>query len=162
MGTLYFISVTVFILYMVASALTFGITASISETYYKWEKTSKDLGILFTSFIWGMTFPLMIVWIEILPEDLDFIPFIASASLMFVGTAAAFKLNLTKEVHIVSAIIAFIASYTWAFAYGNYFIALSTLIIFITAGLTVGKKHKLYWAELGAFINIYLQIGILL
>lgn len=162
MGTLYFISVTVFILYMVVSALTFGITASISETYYKWEEMGKDLGILFTSFIWSITFPLMIVWIEILPEDLNFIPFIASASLIFVGTATAFKLDLTKEVHIVSAIIAFITSYTWAFAYGNYFIALSTLIIFITAGLTVGKKHKLYWVELGAFINIYLQIGILL
>ena len=76
MVTLFFISISIFIVYMSISMLFFGIPKSISDTYYHWEDKGVDLEILFTSFIWGITFPLMVLWIEILPDDWNFIPFI--------------------------------------------------------------------------------------
>ena len=163
MYTLYFISIAVFICYMTASIIAFGIPKSISDTYYHWEDKSLNLGILFTSFIWGITFPLMIVWIEALPNDWNFVPFIACSSLMFVGTAAAFKMPLTKEVHFTSAIIAAIASYTWSFAYGSTEIAfVSFLLPIIAIFMDKNKDNKIFWLELGAFVNMYMQLSVLI
>lgn len=161
MVTLFFISISIFIVYMSISMLFFGIPKSISDTYYHWEDKGVDLEILFTSFIWGITFPLMVLWIEILPDDWNFIPFIASVSLLFVGTATAFKLPLTREVHSISAFIAGLASYTWSFAYGSHYIVLITLALSLI-GVFANKKNWLFWLELGLFLNMYVQLAILL
>lgn len=164
MGILYIISLIVFIIYLSASALVFGITKSISETYYKWKEVDEDYSILFTSFIWGVTFPLMIVWIEILPNDLNFVPFIAAASLMFVGTATSFKESLTDKIHYISALIASIVSFTWSFAYGS--VLLASLFIIVGIILVLCSKNKdiktLYWLEIIAFVNMYTQLALLL
>ena len=161
MYTLFFMSLTIFIVYLTVSILSFGIPTSLSETYYHWEEKGRDLGILFTSFIWGMTFPLMIVWIEVLPNDQNFIPFIASAALMFVGTAAAFKMDLTREVHYTATLIAALASYVWSFAYAVPSIVFITLILSII-GASANKENKIFWLEMGAFVNIYIQLLLLL
>lgn len=157
MYTLFFMSLTIFVVYLAVSLMSFGIPTSLSETYYHWEEKGRDLGILFTSFIWGMTFPLMIVWIDVLPNDQNFIPFIASASLMFVGAASAFKASLTNEVHFTAALIAALASYIWAFAYGIPAIAFATFVLSMV-GVVVNKDNKLFWLEMGAFANIYVQL----
>ena len=104
-----------------------------------------------------MTFPLMIVWIEVLTNDQNFIPLIASASLMFVGAASAFKASLTNEVHVTAALIAALASYIWAFAYGIPAIAFVTFVLSMV-GVVVNKDNKVFWLEMGAFANIYIQL----
>lgn len=107
-----------------------------------------------------MTFPLMILWIEILPHDLNFIPFISGVALMFVGTASAFKMSLTREVHFTSALIAALGSYLWAIAYASPIVVLITFVLSLI-GASVNKENKLFWLEMGAFVNIYLQLLIL-
>ena len=160
MYTLFFMSLTIFIVYLTVSLMSFGIPTSLSETYYHWEEKGRDLGILFTSFIWGMTFPLMIVWIDILETDWNFIPFIASAALMFVGIAAAFKMKLTREVHYTAALVTALASYVWSFAYAIPSVVFITLILSII-GASVNKENKIFWLEMGAFVNIYIQLLLL-
>lgn len=159
MVALYITSFIVFALYIVIILKIFGVLPSISASYYALKE--HNLSTPFTLFCWGTAFPLMIYWIELLPNDWDFFPFIACGSLMFVGASPAFKdLELERRVHSISAIICVIAAYTWTFLYGSIFLGINFILLSIILYFIL-KRNKTYWLELIAFINIYTQLLII-
>lgn len=155
----YITSFLVFALYTVIILKTFGVLPSISDSYYALRK--RNLLAPFTFFCWGTAFPLIIYWIELLPNDWNFLPFIACGSLMFVGASPAFKdLELERKVHSTSAIICAIAAYTWTFLYGSIFLGINFILLSIVLYFIL-KRNKTYWLELISFINIYTQLLII-
>ena len=159
MTALYITSILVFVLYTVIILKTFGVLPSISDSYYALRK--HNILSLFTFFCWGTAFPLMIYWIELLPNDLDFLPFIACGGLLFVGASPAFRdLELERKVHSISAIICAIAAYTWTFLYGSIFLGINFILLSIVLYFIL-KRNKIYWLELIAFANIYTQLLII-
>lgn len=159
MITLYITSFIVFALYIVIILKIFGVLPSISDSYYALKE--HNLSTPFTFFCWGTAFPLMIYWIELLPNDWDFLPFIACGGLLFVGASPAFKdLELERKVHSISAIICAIAAYTWTFLYGSIFLGINFILLSIILYFIL-KRNKTYWLELIAFINIYAQLLII-
>lgn len=161
MNILYYISIGIFIIYIGVTLAYFGVPRSLSNTYYQWEAKRRNLGALFTLFMWGITFPLLIFWVEVLPSIFVGLPFFACASLMFVGAASAFKLPLTKQVHFVATYLAVLSSYLWTFLYAIPSIAFASIIFFLVIALA-DKKNKTFWLEMGAFANIYIQLFILM
>ena len=160
MISLYITSFIVFALYIVIILKMFGVLPSISASYYALKEY--NLSTPFTLFCWGTAFPLMIYWIEILPDDWNFLPFLACGSLMFVGASPAFRdLELERKVHSISAIICAIAAYTWTFLYGSIFLGINFILLSIVLYFIL-KRNKTYWLELIAFINIYAQLLIIL
>lgn len=159
--TLFTISLTVFLAYIFTSILLFGVPISLSQTYYLFERRKKGLGAMFTSFMWMTGFPLLIIWIDVLQNDWDFLPFVAVASLMFVGTATAYRVTMTREVHLLSALLSALSSVLWSVLYGS----IGHLIVIILLTLIIvmyNNKNRVFWLEMGAFTNIYIQIFILL
>ena len=156
MTALLLISFLIFVSYNGIIASVFGVPDSLSDSFYNIRKHNG--GMLFTLFCWATAFPLLIFWIDILDYDWNFLPFIACVGLMFVGTAPAFKDHeLERKVHIWSALICISASYLWSMLYGSIFITISFIII---SGLLffVLRKCKIYWVEMVAFMNIYIQL----
>ena len=159
--TLFTISLTVFLAYIFTSILLFGVPRSLSQTYYLFERRKKGLGAMFTLFMWMTGFPLLIAWIDVLQNDWDFLPFVAVASLMFVGTATAYRVPMTREVHLLSALLSALSSVLWSVIYGS----VGHLIIIILLTLIIvmyNNRNRVFWLEMGAFINIYFQILYLL
>lgn len=119
----------------------------ISETYYK-------VGNWFTYWIIAVAFLLFPCWVEISPEDFQFLPFLSVISLGLVGINPLY-LESQKRVHIISAAIAAILSLIWSLVVGQYIIP---LILFIIAASILKIKNSLFWIENLSFLNIYLSI----
>ena len=162
MITLFLISLIAFIAYNSFVILTFGVPASVSDSSYLLKE--RNLSSLFTFFCWLTALPLLIYWIEVLQTDWDILPFAACGALMFVGSSPDFKdESIEKKVHNISTIICLSASYTWSLLYGN--VILTSLCIAISAVLYFVLKHKddkIFWIEIIAFINIYIQLMLLM
>lgn len=153
---LYIISLVIFISYSIVILNIFGVLPSVSDSYYSLKKYG-ELGV-FTMFCWGVSFPLLIYWIDFSQNDWNFLPFLACSALMFVGASPAFRdLKFEKKVHSVSAIICLLCSYIWALWFGNIYLAIGCIIFSIAIGL-ISKKNRIYWIEIIAFMNIYIQL----
>lgn len=153
---LYIISITVFLAFIGLTYSLFGILPSVSDSYYVYRKY--NMQNLFILFCWGTAFPLLIYWLDFLQNDWNFLPFIACAGLLFVGVSPAFKsMELERKVHVISAIICVITAYTWTFLYGSVFLGINFLLLSALLYFIL-KNNKIYWLELMAFINIYLQL----
>lgn len=150
---LYIISALVFVLYTTIILMAFGVLPSVSDSYYALKK--HNMSAQFTIFCWGTAFPLLIYWIELLPNDWNFLPFIACGSLMFVGASPAFRdFKLENTTHKISAIVCLISSYTWSVLYGSAFLNVSFIALSVLLYLIL-RNRKVYWVEVAAFINIY-------
>lgn len=153
---LFIISLTIFILYNIYVIKEFGIPESISDSYYRLRNRGHKA--TFTLFCWITSFPLLIYWIERYSTDWDFLPFVSCVGLMFVGTAPAFKdFELERKVHSIAAIICLIASYVWSLFFGSIFLSINFIFLTILLYYLL-KKNKIYWIEIVAFSNIYLQL----
>lgn len=156
---LYLLSLGVFLIFLITFASVWGVPESISDGYY----TLKKYGMIpvFTLFCWGVAFPLMIYWIDLLENDWNFLPFIACGSLMFVGASPAFRdFKLESTTHKISAMVCLISSYTWSVLYGSAFLNVNFLALSVLLYLIL-RNRKVYWVEVVAFINIYAQVIIL-
>lgn len=159
MIALYITSLLVFALYTTIILMAFGVLPSVSDSYYALKK--HNISAPFTLFCWGTAFPLLIYWIELLPNDWNFLPFIACGGLLFVGASPAFKdVELERKVHSISAMICAVTAYTWTFLYGSIFIGINFILLSILLYFIL-KRNKIYWLELIAFTNIYIQLLII-
>lgn len=156
MITLYLISLIAFISYLTLVLVKEGIPVSVSESYYLLGKKNKNLAILFTAFCWTVSMPLMIFWFDLLPNDLNLAVFMCCGGLLFVGTSPSFKEKYEKLIHEWSAIICFIAAYTWLLVSGYPTITIMSVLTLILVGVFL--KNKVFWWEITAFISIYLTL----
>lgn len=156
MKALYFFSVAAIITYLVVTVMTFGIPKSISDTHYLWKSKGRDY--LFTFVMWGVGIPILIYWISVSPENLQFIPFLSISGMCFVGAACAFKETLTSTVHYASAGV-------WAFFAVLYFVLVHDWVAltvgvasFVLLALFIGRKHFTFWAEVACILTMIVGI----
>lgn len=153
---LFLISVIIFIAYNASIVSIYGVPNSLSASFYNLRE--HNVGFLFTIFCWTSALPLLIYWIEYSPNDWNFLPFISCAGLMFVGTAPAFKdVELERKVHSISAIVCAVGAYVWSILFGSVFLSVNFILLSGILYFLI-KNNKIYWLELMAFINIYLQL----
>lgn len=156
--TLIIISFLVFLAYLVGTVKTFGLPASISDTYYLLERRRKGLGWLFTAFCWIVAGTLLPAWLDGTPTAYQFTAFLSSAGLLFVGAAPQFKLSLTGWVHYGAAALCGTSAVLWCILRGYWFIPFNCFLIFGWLALRYGKP--MFWLELAAFGATYLTIFI--
>ena len=160
----------VFCVYNVSVLIKFGIPSSLSKSFYLWNDVKKNLGYIFTCMMYFVAFCLMSGWLEITgvitqwSHYLTVLPFLAASSIVFVGSAPAFKdCKLESKVHTISAICAAVFSLLWCcvICYQIAWIIVPISLIFIWIIAFATKTHKTastYWWEMVAFLATFATI----
>lgn len=147
----YILMVTVFISYVSYIWIKYGVTKSISDSFYYLPANRQYLFILFC---WLFSVPAII-----LGDSL--IMFLAGSGIAFVGAAAAFKQNKMQHwVHMVGAYSG--VTLSQIAIWNNYhlwpinivFIVLSLILLYLNV------KNKIWWIELLSFGSICYALGI--
>lgn len=110
MTTLAIISATLFVIYLVLMAKLHGIQPSISDNYYVAKHPWS-----FTLAMWTVAFTMLPPMLSATTETFQFTAFLSCAGIAFVGAAAAYKQQLTNQVHIAGAATAALMSIVWAY-----------------------------------------------
>lgn len=140
------ISSVVFLSYLTYVVVKVGVLPSISDSWYSLNKT-----FLFTLFIWGTAFPLM------LATDKSLL-ILSGASLCFVGTAAAFKESLTKIVHTIGAILSGTLALTSSLFEFHSIIMCSIVFSWFLLLAAIRVKNRLWWTEIICFVSVYIVL----
>jgi len=134
--------VLVFISYISFTIYNFGILPSLSESYYRFEKTYP---FIFTWFCFSFGILTAIVGQTLLL-------FIAGSAITFVGASTAFKQKDIGRVHSIAAVVAILFSQlSIFFDYGLWQINILFLILVGLIGIFI-KKNYIWWIEMLAFI----------
>ena len=161
MITAYIFSLIVFIAYIAVCINKFGVTESISATYYKWEEEKEDRGILFTLFCFGVSLPLMIILINLANPYYQFLGFLSAGGLSLVGVASNYMKPPANKVHTIAAITCGTLAVLWQCLEGFWLLPL-----FCFAGAAIlwvnNKKFVVYLFEMAAFISTFLSVLCLL
>ena len=151
-----------FIAYNIALLIQFGIPTSLSESFYLYESKKKNLGYIFTGFMFTMAFCLLPGWLEVgdhwssWSHYLDFLAFFTCAAICFVGAAPAFRATkLESSIHEISAKICAATALAWCFIVCwniAYVPAIGATIPAIVGACTkTWKTAQVYWLEMMAF-----------
>lgn len=132
----------IFIIYNTYILIKYGMLESISASYYK-----INYKILFSFFIWSISFPVMIIggtWLA----------FLGGSFLTFVGASPLFLNGMERKIHIVSANsgIALIC-FSMGFDYNLWWISITVGIISVI-GYIFKPKYWVWIIEMVAFLCI--------
>ena len=149
------VATAIYIAYNAICLALFGVPESLSNTYYLW-KERNGKGWLFCLMMYAVVAFMMPAWLTLSEgSDIQFLAFLAPASILFVGSAPKFKdSSLENKVHSFSAIIAAACSLAWVAVITPYWwmILIWTGIIALASVLTSSYKTCLvYWLEQVAF-----------
>lgn len=148
MVTLAIISLVVFALYLIVMAKLHGIQPSISDNYYvsrhRWT---------FVMVMWWVGFGMLPVMLEVTPEIWQFSAFFCCGGVIFVGAAAAFREEVTRQVHFAGAITSAAGAFIWtAFILppmaGVGFLTCCGLLLWLS-------RHVVYWLEVTCFAMVF-------
>jgi hypothetical protein len=154
---LFITMVTVFVGYVATIWSLYGVLPSISESFYR---LPQKYNFIFTLALWGFASPAMIIGTPVTG-----LMFFATAGIMFVGAAAAFKQKLTKTVHIVGASVGMgFSQIAIATSFGLWPItAISVLLISL---IFLFRKYinytHVWWIEIICFTAISITYGLYL
>ena len=171
MVILYFLSLSVFALYIGYILIRFGVPTSVSETYYLLPKKTGHL--IFWAWTIAVGLPVMIFGAEISP--VSFISessiFFCGAFLIFVGTAAQFKQDFVRNYHFAFAGICAALSLIWiGFTYIQGLkivviltpisVLLGAYIPSVNADDKVKRNSLVFFLELVCFVSLYGAMGL--
>ena len=157
-------SLVILMSYTVAVCIKFGIPTTLSESYYFIYKK-----YLFTLVMWLSGFLLLPPIMEMTGGDTQIIPFLSIIGIMIVGAAPRYK-EQERTLHIMGATMAGFFSQLWIILYAYPWTLLTWAILIIWAiGILIesklmewseelDKRKWFFWAEMLAFINLYLNI----
>lgn len=174
MITLLLLSAAICLGYAAYVQLRFGV-ASISESFYRFERVKKGLGKLFWGWAVLTAMTLLPVWLEVSGESYQFVAFLSAASLMAVGCFPDYK-NEHSLTHPLFTACSSVLAVIWGFLAGIWYVPVLSILLF--GGLIIGKHWKtlredaphvgwnvalsrekfLFWMEVGAFVGMYLSI----
>lgn len=158
MKTFIILQSLVFFIYIVGIWAIFGVQKSISQTYYTLNENLKNSGVIFIIWLWLWLFPLFVF----APNDWFRVAVMVEA---FVGAAAAFKMsNLSKNVHNISSYAGIlVAQVGVGIMLGRmWFVLYPVCFLAISAGLKFGGvKNFIWWAEIIAFLSIFIPLFII-
>lgn len=160
--TLIILSLCIFVMYTAIINMLFNELTSLSISTYKWKAKCGVCASIFTFFCWGTALSLLPAWLELTPTNFQVLPFIASASLIFVGASPMYikvstNSNLERNVHIASALLCIVSSYFWAIYLGSLVLALIASVITLVLALS-RTKRAVYYIEVVAFLHLYVQL----
>lgn len=130
-----------------------GIPKSISSTYY----LLGNKGWLFQLFLSITACSLYATWMNVVSDDLQFIPFISCAMLLFVAFAPRTKYKLECKVHNVCAIICALLAIIWQLIEGDW--NFTIFCMFVSSMLSLRYPNKwCWWVEIGVLVSLYVNV----
>jgi len=140
------ITILTFVLYVGFIWIVYGAQKSVSNSY---DVLPKEHQYLFTLFCFALGMNIIILGVE----TTSFM-FFAGASIVFVGASPRLKLKHEKQVHMVGAIGSIVFSQlAIIFGYEMWQFVIQFLITGSLA-LLLSENHKLWWAQIFAFISL--------
>ena len=148
MTLLVLFSLAVFAIYLILMAKLHGIQPSISDNYYvsrhRW---------LFTQAMWWVGLGMLPAMLEVTPEMWQFSAFFCCGGVIFVGAAAAFREEVTRQVHFAGAITSAAGAFLWTSCVlppmaGVGFLTCCGLLLWLS-------RHVIYWLEVTCFAMVF-------
>ena len=171
---MYVLSIISFLLwagFLLLAAMRFGIHAMMSDVYYQLQgctgsevigdKRKRNYGWVFTAVMVASAILMLIPMLDS-GSGIQCLAFLGCAGLMFVGAAPNYIDKDTLPVHKCGAIVAAIGCVGWCSSVNlapTILLAIAVLIIYFPPA----KKPKsvgYYWAEVAAFLDVYLTYWI--
>ena len=157
--------------FILLAAMRFGVPAMVSDVYYQLhgctgsevigDKEKRNYGWVFTLVMFASAL-LMLVSLLDSGKGIQFLAFLGCAGLMFVGFVPRYLDSAEHIIHKSAAITAAIGCVGWCSSVNlapTILLAIAVLIIYFPPA----KKPKTvgyYWAELAAFLDVYLTYWI--
>lgn len=171
---MYVLSIISFLLlggFLLLAAMRFGIPNMVSDVYYQLQgctgsevigdKRKRNYGWVFT-LVMFVSAILMLIPLLDCGKGIQFLAFLGCAGLMFVGAAPNYVDKDTYPIHKVGAITAAIGCVGWCASINlapTLLLAIAVLFVYFPPA----KKPKAvgyYWAEIAAFLDMYLTYWI--
>ena len=137
-----------FLAYLRITAKLHGIQPSISDNYYvsrhRW---------MFTMVMWMVAFGMLPAMLEVTPTMWQFSAFICCAGIAFVGAAAAFREEMTRQVHNAGALTSAAGAFLWT----AFVVPPMAGVGFLTCCVLMLQLHKhiIYWLEVTCFAMVF-------
>ena len=149
MVTLAIISAILFATYLIIMAKLHGVQPSISDNYY----VSKHPWT-FTLAMWTVAFTMLPPMLSATTETFQFTAFLSCAGISFVGAAAAFREEVTRQVHFAGAITSAAGAFLWTACVlppmaGVGFLTCCGLLLWLS-------RHVVYWLEVTCFAMVFM------
>lgn len=157
--------------FLLLSAMRFGVPDMVSDTYYQLQgttgsevlggKTKRNLGWVFSAVMVASAL-LMLISLLDSGKGIQFLAFLGCGGLMFVGFVPRYLDSAEHIIHKSAAITAAIGCVGWCSSVNlapTLLLAIAVLIIYFPPA----KKPKVvgyYWAEIAAFLDVYLTYWI--
>ena len=171
---MYVLSIVSFLMiggFLLLAAMRFGVPAMVSDVYYQLQncagsevigdKRKRNYGWVFTAVIVASSLLMLIPLLDS-GKGIQFLAFLGCAGLMFVGFVPRYLDNTEHAIHKTAAITAAIGCVGWCASVNlipTILLAIAVLIIYFPPA----KKQKVvgyYWAEIAAFLDVYLTYWI--
>lgn len=170
--------------YLVLCGMRFGIPDMVSDTYYQLQgctgskvrpfAKSRNFGWLFSVVMCMVAFLMMMCLLD-LGKGTQFLAFWGCGGLMLVGLAPCYLSEDERQAHKVGAIVAAVGCVGWStsvcwwvtslvlLVYALYLVALMLLAVanniwYFHRGKI--SSHPWYWAEVAAFVDVFLTYWI--
>lgn len=146
--------------YTVSVVKMFGVPPSLSDTFYLLQNKypNKSTKWLFTILCFTTMFTVLIPWLDISKESIQFLCFMAASGLGFVGAAPHFK-GYEYNIHVAGTIFCALGSQLWLLLSGYWYAPLIALAIMAIPAFKQ-KKNYVFYAEMAAFLSTYLGLSI--
>lgn len=148
MTLLVLFSLAVFAIYLILMAKLHGVQPSISDNYYvsrhRWT---------FVMVMWWVGFGMLPAMLDVTPEIWQFSAFFCCGGVIFVGAAAAFREEVTRQVHFAGAITSAAGAFLWTACVlppmaGVGFLTCCGLLLWLS-------RHVVYWLEVTCFAMVF-------
>ena len=149
MTLLVLFSLAVFATYLIIMAKLHGVQPSVSDNYYvsrhRWT---------FVMVMWWIGLDMLPAMLEVTPEMWQFSAFFCCGGVIFVGAAAAFREEVTRQVHFAGAITSAAGAFLWTACVlppmaGVGFLTCCGLLLWLS-------RHVVYWLEVTCFAMVFM------
>ena len=156
---------------LVLAAMRFGVPAMVSDVYYQLQdytgsevidnKLKRNYGWVFTAIMVASSILMLIPMLDC-GMGIQYLAFLGCAGLMFVGFVPRYLDSAEHIIHKSAAITSAIGCVGWCASVNlipTILLAIAVLIIYFPPA----KKPKAvgyYWAEIAAFLDVYLTYWI--
>ena len=143
------VAMVMFVIYLWLMAKLHGIQPSISDNYYvsrhRWT---------FVMVMWWIGLGMLPAMLEVTPEMWQFSAFFCCGGVIFVGAAAAFREEVTRQVHFAGAITSAAGAFLWTACVlppmaGVGFLTCCGLLLWLS-------RHVVYWLEVTCFAMVFM------
>ena len=143
------VAMAMFFAYLLLMAKLHGIQPSISDNYYvsrhRWT---------FVMAMWWIGLGMLPAMLEVTPEMWQFSAFFCCGGVIFVGAAAAFREEVTRQVHFAGAITSAAGAFLWTACVlppmaGVGFLTCCGLLLWLS-------RHVVYWLEVTCFAMVFM------